>query len=608
MRFFAVALFFFRAAASYSQAPEVPHKMQFAGITLTIRDDARREIQKDVDALTQYPRYFGIKVERAKTYFPTIEKIFAEERLPDDFKFLALQESALVSDAVSVSDAVGFWQFKDFTALEMGLRMDKEVDERMNLISSTRAAAKYLKQNNYMFNNWLYALQSYQMGAGGVQRSVGDQHNGAKHMEITSETYWYVKKYLAHKVAFENALSGEAKVKVIPYEAKSGKSIREIANEVSVEEGKLLEFNKWVKRGIVPSDKSYTILIPAGGVEDFTKLSLAVSTIDKNDDDPAKGKMEQVGEKLEPIWINEIPVVKARNGETLAALIDRAQIDRSSFLKYNDITTDHSVQAGSFYFLARKKTKSQNEFYKTEANEDIWSISQHTGVQLKKLKKYNGLLSDEKIPQGSMVWLKGRKPKDKLMPVTDVVVLVNDKEEFEWDEKLENDSKQLSKVDIGQSKTLHVGDATVQDFTALKTKVPEQIFNYTVKPGETLYSIAKGNNLEVLNLLAWNNLTITDVLKPGQVLRLAVQENGIEANEQEFPTSTQTPNLPTKSGYGGQEQLSKSYEGQVHEVQASDTLYSVARKYGVTIKELMDWNQKLDLSLTVGEKLRIMQK
>ena len=73
----------------------MPHKMQFAGMTLVIREDARREIQEDVDALTQHPYYFNMKVERAKTYFPIIEKIFREERLPDDFKYLALQESAL---------------------------------------------------------------------------------------------------------------------------------------------------------------------------------------------------------------------------------------------------------------------------------------------------------------------------------------------------------------------------------------------------------------------------------------------------------------------------------------------------------------------------------
>src|SRR6187455_335196 len=161
MRFLAAALIFFGVAASYGQTPEVPHKMQFAGMTLTIRDDARREIQKDVDAMTQSPKHFNIKVERAKTYFPIIEKIFEEERVPDDFKFLVLQESALISDAVSVSNAVGFWQFKDFTAMEMGMRVDKEIDERMNISSASRGAAKYIKKNNFYFNNWVYALQAY---------------------------------------------------------------------------------------------------------------------------------------------------------------------------------------------------------------------------------------------------------------------------------------------------------------------------------------------------------------------------------------------------------------------------------------------------------------
>ena len=139
--------FVFYYSVSVSCAtPQVPHKMQFAGMTLTIRDDARREIQKDVNALTQSARHHNIKVERAKTYFPIIEKVFEEERVPDDFKYLVIQESALIADAVSVSNAVGFWQFKDFTALEMGLRVDKEIDERLNIVSSSRAAARISKR------------------------------------------------------------------------------------------------------------------------------------------------------------------------------------------------------------------------------------------------------------------------------------------------------------------------------------------------------------------------------------------------------------------------------------------------------------------------------
>src|SRR5262245_37132302 len=99
MRFFATTLFFCGVVASttpvsgQSQTPAVPHKIHFAGMTLVIRDDAREEIQKDVDLLTRSPKYFEVKAERARTYFPIIERIFAEERVPDDFKFLVLQES-----------------------------------------------------------------------------------------------------------------------------------------------------------------------------------------------------------------------------------------------------------------------------------------------------------------------------------------------------------------------------------------------------------------------------------------------------------------------------------------------------------------------------------
>src|SRR5690606_41506379 len=90
---------------SAAQSPQVPHKMQFSGMTLTIRDDARREIQADVDALTRSPRHFNIKVERARTYFPIIEKVIAEENLPDDYKYLVVQESPLLPDAARLLQA-----------------------------------------------------------------------------------------------------------------------------------------------------------------------------------------------------------------------------------------------------------------------------------------------------------------------------------------------------------------------------------------------------------------------------------------------------------------------------------------------------------------------
>ncbi|MEL7145217.1 MAG: transglycosylase SLT domain-containing protein, partial [Bacteroidota bacterium] len=110
-----------------SQIPQVPSQMEFAGMKLKITDAARAEMQRQVNSLRASDKYFKIKLDRVNLYFPIIERVFKEENLPDDFKYLVIQESALISDAVSSANAVGFWQFKDFTGREVGLRIDKQV-------------------------------------------------------------------------------------------------------------------------------------------------------------------------------------------------------------------------------------------------------------------------------------------------------------------------------------------------------------------------------------------------------------------------------------------------------------------------------------------------
>lgn len=581
MRFFAVALIFFGVAASHAQTPEVPHKMHFADMTLTIRDDARREIQKDVDALTQHPRYFNIKVERAKTYFPIIEKVFQEERLPDDFKYLALQESALISDAVSVSNAVGFWQFKDFTAMEMGLRVDKEIDERMNIYSASRGAARYLKKNNYLFNNWLLALQSYQMGGGGVQRSVGDQYNGARHMEITADTYWYVKKFLAHKIAFENSVKGEPQIKVVQYQVQSNKTLKDIAMELSVEEAMLKEYNKWVRLDNIPADRPYSVIIPSGQLSpEFNTLMIASAKASQATPMPAKAEKKK---------INGILAIQAVPGETTSTLADRAGVPLSDLLRYNEIPIDHTVQGGAYYFLHKKKTKSEQLNHTVKPNENLWLISQEYGVQLKRLKKLNKVSDSEDLSPGQIVWLNTKRPvqESTLQPASqeDIEVVVVDNDSFfSWEVK-PKEGIQANKSEIKPA----IVEPTIpfkQD-SIIDTKPQNGL--HQVKQGETLYAISKTYGVNVTDLLSWNQLDINAGLKPGQYLRVVAPP--VISNSEN--TIIETKTTPTFI---------------VYEVKPSDTLYSVAREYNVTIKELMDWNQKETFSLTQGEKLKILTR
>ncbi len=557
MRLFAAALIFCGALVAKAQAPVVPHKMQFAGMTLTIRDDARREIQKDVDALTQSPKYFGIKVERARTYFPIIERIFAEERVPDDFKYLCLQESALIADAVSVSDAVGFWQFKDFTAREVGLRVDKEVDERMNIVSSTRGAARYIKQNNFMFNNWVYALQAYQMGAGGVKRLVGDDHDGSRHMTITSETYWYVKKYLAHKIAFENAVSGEAQLQVSALAVNEGGSLQKIAKEQSIDIEQLKEYNKWVRTEAIPADKTYMVILPKGqAAQDFNTLLVAQHPKPQPAENATASKGKESVADLKVIHINGVPAVQGEPGETLSRLSQRVGVEISQLMKYNEVPVDHKVVAGTYYFLDKKKSRAETEFHKIREGENLWQVSQQYGVQVKRLKKFNRLQTD-KLSPGTMLWLSTSKPKEgTLFEETEAVLELEEDEVMEWAEP------------AGANGGMPQANAGF----------------HVVAPGETWFAISRKYNLTVNDLMSLNGGQVEDGLQPGQKLKVVVDED-VENLTVEVDNDTL-----------------------VHEVKSSETLYSVARQYGVSIKELMDCNAKKELSVAIGEKLRIPQR
>ena len=127
-----------------AQVPQVPTQLEFADLTVKITPQAQREIQLDVDAQYRNPSYFKVKQERVNLYMPIVERELRSQGVPEDLKYLVIQESGLIPDAVSTSNAVGFWQFKQGTAEEVGLRVDAQVDERKSIASSSRGAAGFV--------------------------------------------------------------------------------------------------------------------------------------------------------------------------------------------------------------------------------------------------------------------------------------------------------------------------------------------------------------------------------------------------------------------------------------------------------------------------------
>jgi membrane-bound lytic murein transglycosylase D len=623
-----IALFFATTLVVSAQSIEVPHKLQFADMTLTIRDDARREIQKDVDALTRYPKSFNIKVERARTYFPLIEKIFAEENVPDDFKYLVIQESALVADAVSVSNAVGYWQFKDFTAIEMGLRVDRDVDERMNIVSATRAAARYIKKNNTFFNNWLFALQAYQMGAGGVLRSEKESKSGQKNMDITSGTYWYVKKYLAHKIAYEGFIKGSPEIQILAYSSSTDKrTLAEIAREVNIDEEQIKLYNKWLRTHKIPDDRTYAVMIPVKGDATGIKLPEAVastSTVGLHENSTKAGTVRTAQQRMK---INGIMAIRSNDNETPTSLANRAGVELLSFLKWNDISISDRIIPGIYYLLGKKRSRAESAYHKVQAGESLWSVSQQYGVQMRKLRKFNRLSGQNDVRPGMTLWLSTQKPKDAdSHGMPGAPIEVSKDETFAWDVTPAESQKETQRIEpevlvintrdepaeenpsapeprVSAPDTVTTKADTVEPSRALPSVIKEVVTipsdslqadlrnpvaenpgQHVVQPKETLYGIARQYNVGVMDLVNWNGLDLQQGIKPGQVIRLTQPEEIAAHEELEAPMNL------------------------VHEVKATDTVYSIARKYGVTIKDLMEWNNKRDFNLAVGEKLKIVKR
>ena len=183
----------------------IPDSMMFFGNHIQFIDqDIRERLDRELLVNIYFQSSTNLILKRCNRYLPTIEKILKEEKVPDDFKYLCVIESSL-SNATSPAGASGFWQFMTFTAPKYGLRISDEIDERLHLEKSTRAACALIKSNFSMFNNWINACAAYNRGPGGLLEDFKIQQ--VQHVfdaELNQETARYVFRIMALKLIIEN--------------------------------------------------------------------------------------------------------------------------------------------------------------------------------------------------------------------------------------------------------------------------------------------------------------------------------------------------------------------------------------------------------------------
>ena len=383
--------------------PQVPEVITVDKIRLKINEDARNEIQIEVDALHANKKYFNAIIDKINIYFPVIEEILEEENVPMDFKYLSLQESSLIPDAVSSSNAVGFWQFKSTTAKTYGLNINNLVDERRNVVSSTRAAAKYLKNSNFVFDNWIFSLLSYMTGLSGARSILDEKFYGSKRMEINKNTHWYIKRFLAHKIAYQDEINKENyNDNFTIYKNYEAKSIEDLSESLSVNLDDLKSYNKWLKSSELPRDKVYSFLVPLKSKNLYSQIQSSViskvkSFISSSKNSLIDEKIKLIAEK-KMIFLNGLPSIIIDSDDTMDEIFKLYSISKKSFFSYNDIDSNHQLQIGVPYYFVNKRNRGRVQTYIRRKEESLWEISQIFGIKLKKLEKFNeGNLSDKII-------------------------------------------------------------------------------------------------------------------------------------------------------------------------------------------------------------------
>ena len=122
----------------------------------------------------------------------SLRAIFREEGVPEELVYVGLVESGYSRDAFSTAGAVGPWQFIDETGRRYGLKRSKRGDDRRNLIKSTRAAARYLRDLHDLLGDWKLALAGYNAGENRVLRAM---------QKASTNDFWSLRHLLPQETA-----------------------------------------------------------------------------------------------------------------------------------------------------------------------------------------------------------------------------------------------------------------------------------------------------------------------------------------------------------------------------------------------------------------------
>ena len=306
-------------------------------------DEKRVRVQRGVK------ERFASGLKLSRRYLEQMQRIFLEEGLPMDLAYLPLVESSFDIHARSRAGALGMWQFMPSTGRKF-LRISPAVDERKDPMESTRAAARFLKQNYQALGNWPLAITAYNHGREGILRAIAEV--GSRDlMEIIRRyqgpSFGFASKsfYAEFLAALEVAQRSEEFFPNLEYhppfpleeiEMKRAVSITDLLKPTRIQRDEFLGWNPALSPKLRDIPKGYRVEVPAEKLELFLVAYGRTS-------EPSPGKLQTV-----PVPESALAWTRHRvvSGETLSQIAKIYRISMREIKQANRLASAHLITAG----------------------------------------------------------------------------------------------------------------------------------------------------------------------------------------------------------------------------------------------------------------------
>ncbi|MCL2596393.1 MAG: transglycosylase SLT domain-containing protein [Paludibacter sp.] len=339
-----------RKSTDPNVVPDSIYKQRLASLPYIMETPYNEIVRSYIDSYTiRHRQSTEYMLGSSKYYFPIIEEILERKGLPLELKYLPVIESAFNPTAVSSAKAVGLWQFIAQTAQSYNLEINSLVDERLDPIKSTYAAADYLSDLYEMFGDWHLAIAAYNCGPANVRKAIsrsgGKTDYWAIYPYLPRETRGYVPIFIAANYTFEFAAEHNLCAMVPELPALTDTILiyerihfQQISSVINIPYDELKNINPQYRQDIIPGSqlKAYPLRLPINYIDMF--LTRYDSIVAYKADELINRRDEVEAQTAAEYYKGTIRYHTVRKGQTISSIAARYGVSVNNLKKWNNIS------------------------------------------------------------------------------------------------------------------------------------------------------------------------------------------------------------------------------------------------------------------------------